>query len=197
MNAKFKVGDKVIVKQRTQSKYSYRLVFTDIMAQMAGKICTIKSVTEYTSDLDPAPIPDDGCIYTLKEDCMLNGWVSSELELCPNSMTISDLKPGMILKLRNNKKLVVLKAPELIFLGVTGCELPKMYNSDMTYLESKNWDIMKVYEGCENYWINGLSSYLNNPGDLIWERTEYTELSMQEIADKFGIPIKQLKIKKQ
>jgi hypothetical protein len=39
-------------------------------------------------------------------------------------------------------------------------------------------------------------SFKQTSKDLIWERKEFVEITMDQIAEKFGIPVEQLKIKK-
>lgn len=67
-----------------------------------------------------------------------------------------------------------------------------------------NYDIMKVLRyGSETqvYNLSGFMAHflrLNLPTfhKIIFERKEFTEVTMDEIAKKFGVPVEQLKIKK-
>lgn len=67
-----------------------------------------------------------------------------------------------------------------------------------------NYDIMKVlrYDGkiqicsLNVFMTDFLSLHSFIPCKTIFERKEFTEVTMDEIAKKFGVPVEQLKIKK-
>ena len=56
------------------------------------------------------------------------------------------------------------------------------------------FDIMKVYNKPKKN--SSFYTYSTTNRDLLFQRKEKKELTMQEIADKFNIPVEQLKIKK-
>lgn len=111
--------------------------------------------------------------------------------------TLNDLKPGMVVKYRNsNKRLVVSINGKLHFISDTDYlgDVLDNYNNDLTCISDNNFDIMKVYEVLS---IGGLNYLLSSSyKELIWERKEPKVYTMQEIADKLGIPVEQLRIKK-
>lgn len=81
------------------------------------------------------------------------------------------LKTGMVVKLRNNKKYMIINK--------TGYNLDDFiplgnYNDDLTssIKDSKDWDIMKVYKNDMNSIIEG---FIKNRITLIWERIEDKE----------------------
>ena len=58
------------------------------------------------------------------------------------------------------------------------------------------------YENSNGYWVrkefdsNGRMTYFENSDGVTIDERPKVELTMQEIADKFGIKVEQLKIKK-
>ena len=108
-------------------------------------------------------------------------------------MKKSDLKPGMVIEYANcEKRLVVTINNELYLISRASFMDVKSFNEDLTYNSDPKINIVKVYQPKE---AASLSTLLlcNN---CIWKRPKETVLTMQEIADKFGIPVEQLKIKK-
>lgn len=57
----------------------------------------------------------------------------------------------------------------------------------------ENFSIDKIYKP---QFMVGLNSMLRSVYNCIWERPKSVELTMEEIAEKFGINVEQLKIKK-
>lgn len=62
------------------------------------------------------------------------------------------------------------------------------------------YGIKRIWAGMNNCVVAGLSDYINDivnyHGPVVWEREpEVKELALQEVADKFGIPVEQLRIK--
>ena len=108
-------------------------------------------------------------------------------------MKKSDLKPGMVIEYANKeKRLVVTINAELYLISRASFMNIKSYNEDLICNSNPKLNIVKVYQPKE---AASLSTLLlcNN---CIWKRPKETVLTMQEIADKFGIPVEQLKIKK-
>ncbi len=55
---------------------------------------------------------------------------------------------------------------------------------------------MKVFTGITNaYPIAGLNNHIYGHQELIWEKSSIKEVTVKEIADKFGIDVKELRIK--
>ena len=65
------------------------------------------------------------------------------------------------------------------------------FNNNLTCDCNPNINIVAVYKTKPNSLYTMLETT-----DLIWKRPEEVTLTMQEIADKFGIPVEQLKIVK-
>ena len=108
-------------------------------------------------------------------------------------MKKSDLKPGMVVEYVNGeKRLVVTINAELYLISRAAFADVKSFNDDLTCSNNPEINIVKIYLPREAASLSTLLECKN----CIWERPKETVLTMQEIADKFGIPIEQLKIKK-
>lgn len=108
-------------------------------------------------------------------------------------MKKSDLKPGMVIEYAyGERRLVVAINSRLYLISRDSFADIKFFNEDLTYDSDPKINIVKVYQPKEAASLHTLLKC----GDCIWERPKETVLTMQEIADKFGISIEQLKIKK-
>ena len=103
-----------------------------------------------------------------------------------------DLKPGMVIEYKSGEKRLVVEINGELSLISNGmfAELNN-FNKDLTYDRNPHINIVAVYKTEPD----SLSRMLQTT-DLIWKRPEEVTLTMQEIADKFGIQVEQLKIKK-
>ena len=112
-------------------------------------------------------------------------------------LTLSDLNVGMLIEIRRGDKFIIAQNEGDIF-GTNDSEWLSFDNfeEDMRYYNRGDYyfDIVKVYGRCKKN--NGFYTYDTTNRDLLFQRKEKKELTMQEIADKFGIPVDQLKIKK-
>ena len=104
-------------------------------------------------------------------------------------MKKSDLRTGMIGVTRDGDLFPFVKIDGVIYRIV----LNTLYEFETWSYDLINtsgigscWDIVKVYKTIIDY-------KYNTP---LWERKEQIELTLDEIADKFNIDVKQLKIKK-
>lgn len=114
-------------------------------------------------------------------------------------MKKQDIQLGMVIEYHCGKKALVISVNnEVLFSDNNGYMRLENYNDDLLVVnrheDSGKWDIDKVFDvtfGCSiDTMLNG--SLLR----LLWERQKEVELTMDEIAEKFGIPVKNLKIKK-
>lgn len=120
-------------------------------------------------------------------------------EECP--MKFSDLRPGMVVKvkwrsMKDTYYLLVKTEGEKLF-GIN--ELNYTYFSEATEDMRSSDDFWSIEEVYKPKFEDSFSNILNNSNHLncIWKRvSKYTELTMDQIAEKFKIPVKQLKIKK-
>lgn len=99
------------------------------------------------------------------------------------------LKPGYVVEYDDGNNFVITQD---VHGNMFGVQLGKaVLWSSLKVLDS----ITKVYRidkpGCLHQ-LCGCNSYLT----LVWEKSKEVELTMQQIADKFGIDVNQLKIKK-
>ncbi len=107
-------------------------------------------------------------------------------------MKKSELKPGMVVQYADGKRrLVTAINGELFLMGKDMfAELDK-FNEDLIN-KSHNLDIVKVFQPKEPRSLSALLECDN----CIWERPKEVILTMQEIANKFNIPVEQIRIKK-
>ncbi len=114
-------------------------------------------------------------------------------------MKKQDIQLGMVVEYRCGKRALVISVnDEILFSDNDGYMRLKDYDNDLLVIDrhndSDNWDIDKIFKvtlGCSiDTMLNG--NFLK----LLWERQKEVELTMDEIAEKFGIPVENLKIKK-
>lgn len=112
-----------------------------------------------------------------------------------NPIKKEHIRSGMVVEYRNGqRRLVVDFMGELMLISNEGCHTLATYKEDLTYLPY-GLCIDKVLFVKFGHLAYMLSK--NNPCVQIWERPNpVIEVTLDEIAEKFGIDIKQLKIKK-
>lgn len=109
-------------------------------------------------------------------------------------MKKSDLKPGMVVEYANGKRRLVIEfCDKLVLLGNNNWGDLAILSEDLVCLFNEDFTIDKVYKPG---YMSGLNSMLTSEQLCIWERPKSVELTMEEIAEKFGINVEQLKIKK-
>lgn len=108
------------------------------------------------------------------------------------AMKKSDLKPGMVVEYANGeRRLVVTINNELYLISNHMFAKVNLFTDNLECVTNPDRNIVKVFQPE----ASSLNSLLNC-NNCIWIRPKETVLTMQEIADKFGIPVEQLKIKK-
>lgn len=75
---KHKVGDIVIIKERTENQHMYRFGFMDEMAELHGKRLEITRVSSYSYGEATGKLPDDEFEYHLRGSSF--SWSSSMFE---------------------------------------------------------------------------------------------------------------------
>lgn len=193
---KYRIGDKVLYQGKP----------TEIIAYCIGgnpeytiQLYSSRSHRGSTCSIDefgnPLEFDDCSALYVF------------ERELTPiksNTMTLNDLKNFDIVTTRDNRKLFVYND---IFINIDDSSniiFRLGFNSNMQHNTWHCQDIMKVERMNFNTNVTSVDrfmyNYLNKCADIIYktvyEHVETTELTMQQIADKFGIPVETLKIKK-
>ena len=107
--------------------------------------------------------------------------------------TKSDLEVGMFVKLRDGRIYLVLKLYDELYLTKTNgyCIDLKCYNEDLTTKNCRSIDIMGIYlpkeTDCLSYY------FLCDNLELIWEREEVKELTMEDIEKIVGCKVKIVK----
>lgn len=109
--------------------------------------------------------------------------------------TKKDLKTGMIVELATGTRYLLVNDT---LIGATGQMNFSHYNENLIYDGDSIYSINKVYLKEEYYWGLGFNRNLDTlcHTTLLWERPKVTEMSIEEIAEKLGIPANQLRIKK-
>ena len=113
-----------------------------------------------------------------------------------NNMQKSNIKSGMSVKLRGGEMglIVDVFGKRIIQFENNWANFDENYNQDLKAVNADiRWDIMEVYRIFDYDCV--IRKNLCKPENLIWKREEVTELTMQEIADKFGVSINSLRIK--
>lgn len=115
------------------------------------------------------------------------------------NFTMNDLKPNMVIELRNGKRCLVLV--DNIAIGETGWLDLKNYNDDLTYASSVHMDIMdsdimKVFNPDNKYYL--IPSHLKyiSDNELIWERIQPIEILLKEFLTKVNAIDDDVKLRK-
>lgn len=115
------------------------------------------------------------------------------------NFTMNDLKPNMVIELRNGKRCLVLV--DNIAIGETGWLDLKNYNDDLTYASSVHMDIMdsdimKVFNPDSKYHL--IPSHLKyiSDNELIWERIQPIEILLKEFLTKVNAIDDDVKLRK-
>ena len=107
--------------------------------------------------------------------------------------TKSDLEVGMFVKLRDGKVFLVLESYEELYLTSTSGYYSnlKNFNEDLTSKNYRGSDIVSIYLPKK---ADYLSYHLIGDNlELIWEREEVKELTMEDIEKIVGCKVKIVK----
>ena len=113
-------------------------------------------------------------------------------------MQKSELKSGMSVKLRNGKKGLIVDVNNIKIIQYEDDwdNLNASYTTDLKCIGRINlaaYDIMEVYNITEYSCVR--RDCLCKECNLMWRRVgEFKEITMQEIADKFGVDVNSIKI---
>lgn len=170
MKNKFKVGDKVLLKNRRGQFWNNE----GKMDKYMGKVVTISTI--------------DKTNFEIEEDDHEN-WFKwrfrfNDIEKLVNELTLSDLQFADILTLRNGERYVV--ADEHMY-GENGNCYHDYDKIDWYYVENltresddtddREYDIIKV----------------ERAGQVIYEREEVVEMTISEVSEKLGYEVKIVK----
>lgn len=111
-------------------------------------------------------------------------------DIMEKEFNINKLEVGMIVEYKSgDRRLILPDSKGNLFLSRLN------YFKPSTIKSADKYEIYKVYKIKYQTDLNSLLKCSNNL-ELIWEKPKEVELTIQEIADKFGISVEQLKIKK-
>lgn len=109
-------------------------------------------------------------------------------------MKLSDLKPGMIVKTKKEEKFLVLFINnEMIFSSINNYIDSSSYNEDLTCKSFSDLTIVEVFVPVIKTSLLELLTSNYSFLESIWKREEILEVTMEEVAKKFGV--KEIKIK--
>lgn len=193
---KYRIGDRVLFNGRS----------TEIIAYSSSNTShyTIRYYSPYAHKGDLFSVDELGNSLKFEEN---SAFYVSEDQLTlieSNIMTLNDLKNFDILTLRNGKQFFVYNNLFINIKEDAYILYKNSYNSNLLNDSYTERDIMKVerldVELRCLYLDVAMKQYLKKTSDFryktVYKRVETTELTMQQIADKFGIPVETLKIKK-
>lgn len=114
-----------------------------------------------------------------------------------------NLKPMMVIKMRDGSiSLVHEYKGEFVFTDINGNDysMSSGYENKDGLLKDDETPEFEPIEIYEPKYAHSLSVLLGEKSleyyNLIWKESQSVEVTMQEIADKFGVPVENLKIKK-
>lgn len=179
---RFKVGDKARVKEGLLAKNNYGgLYFTPSMEELCG--CEVEITL----------VKDNGN-YAVKE----SDYFFNDAMLEPAPFTLSDLKPCMVVKLRDGQLFLVSQLESGLGL-VKEREGKSLYfgdfNDDLTFKDSNRCDITEVYGYRKDYFICSLDLSSFNR-ELLWKREEpkpKRKMTIDEICKELGEEIEIVK----
>lgn len=96
-----------------------------------------------------------------------------------------EIKPGMVIETQSKNTWIVF--PTEKGLAVTSYQANQWDNIN-SFIEDFENNIETIYDLSDSNFLTG--------GTKLWEKPKETALTMDQIAEKFGIPVEKLKIKK-
>lgn len=110
-------------------------------------------------------------------------------------MTKYDLKPGMVVEVKNGKKYLVLQNHEDDSLFLAGVVIGEVYNltgydKEMVYQHDSSMTIVKVFSITIAVSLFNLLQLEYAPLKLLWERYTPKEMTITEIENILGYPVK-------
>ena len=185
---KYKIGDKVKVRTDLIVNGVYgSQSFMPEMKPYAGKIYTI-SETYFGNNS-----------YEFEEIDWY--WTDEMIEgLVETSFTKSDLKTGMVVEYRNGSRRIVFRdyqgTGKDLLIGDRWASLND-YPEDLADDDDgdRDYDIVKVYNAKDFCATLRLLDKKCCDYEVVWERKEIKEVTLEQIAEKFGVDVKNLRIK--
>lgn len=193
---KYRIGDKVLYQGKPTEIIAYSISGnTDYTIRLHSPYAHRGSIFSVDEFGNPLIFDDCSAFYVLEEELIL---------IENNTMTINDLKNFDILTLRNGRQVFVYNDLFISIKDDSYIVFKSSYNANLLNDNYTERDIMKVERMNDETYVRDMNrfmyNYLQRSADIIYktiyERVETTELTMQQIADKFGVPVETLKIKK-
>lgn len=193
---KYRIGDKVLYQGKPTEIIAYCIGGNaDYTIQLYSSRSHRGSTLSVDEFGNPLEFDECSAFYVSERDLTL---------IESNIMTPNDLKNFDIVTTRDKKQWFVYNDIFIEIYDSTRILFKSNFNSDMQHNTWHCQDIMKVerldVELHCLYLDAAMNRYLKKASDFryetVYERVETTELTMQQIADKFGVPVETLKIKK-
>ena len=129
--------------------------------------------------------------FFLKEGYTILEWSDFRKE---KEMTKKELKTGMVVEYRNGDKRIVLLDTPIgdALIGNIGWVDLYYYTNDLRNATASGFDIVAVYEP---YHKREMRSLCWNEQKCIWRRSEVKEVTLSEIAEKFGVSVENIRVK--
>lgn len=107
-------------------------------------------------------------------------------------MEKKDLQLGMVVEKRNGNRGLVVGVMinhqmTSIILDEFGFEYVHAYTDDLKIPRMSFMDIVKVYDARKYFGLGYDCIIQTNDLPLLWERHEVIEVTLQEVAEKFGV----------
>lgn len=203
-----KNGDRVLLKKNLEIDKRYgTATFIKEAEHLRGKIVTV----DFYSNCYSA--------FSIKELDEKIGYCFSELMVEKEIFTLADLKAGYLVEYKYGGCGLVFSTNGDIAISVNKDDLSDTFINDVLHIDKRDIDKKDIflklnkykddltarYYGYEEYDIIKIYGYPSKVEDvatnsisdrpLLWESYPQVELSLQEIADKFDIPLSKLVIK--
>lgn len=108
--------------------------------------------------------------------------------------TKADLKTGMVCELRNEDAMYVIKQEEEVFFIDKDGALCKCFNDNLQYIfegqRNKEYDVVRIYSAADFSCMEFLGEMLSMAKEVVWERQEAREITIEEIEKELGYKIK-------
>jgi hypothetical protein len=126
----------------------------------------------------------------------IESWgLSTKFELVKDNMKKEDLKVGYVVETRSEEFRMIIETGEGIVLAANGsCINIDKYTNGLANSAFSKHDVVRVY-GLTNWPTQALRlSACGRP--LLWERKpEFTEVTLEEIANWKGVPVENVRVK--
>lgn len=187
---------KILAYYATSELYDKLFVkgYTIETTKEAGHAADLYSYNEYGEKVS---FPQNNAWYALFRNCS-----ASEFTVLKESLKDFDavvLRNGHKMYKYSHAFIATDEKDPLIFINLN------LYNNNLECSSDSRKDVMQVWRPKSTTKVNEFLNVMRNTSgncdmneyfNLQWQRKETVEITMDDIAKKFGIPVEQLKIKK-